>query len=576
MAEDLNPEELLAQFKLPAQDQARLSFCNSSKPAKLAEWASDLKATQISHTSVILYKALPELSRVKISYGARMEMLELLRPRVQHCITGLTRDFLNQPVVLPESAQKTAIVAQALQKQMLDGYLVCLKDCLKSGRLKQQTYSDLALILHRAITAVGLIFYRGFQLYTQPPQGLWATVHALHQVAEYYELTDKNIIDPLLITTRNTTIGAAYVRLLLLAASRPNQLNQHDVTHLNSALETWSELAKLNQGITGNKNNLFIVNLTAGSPPIYKNRFDGKQSDTLLELDLGSLLGQLAKISTEGKKSGESGGLRVAADFPAPLLQHILEAWGHVAQRGQERRPVQATAEICAGLIDCHQAIAGGINFNDFTGSINTSTPLSSREYGDFSPSVTPNGHPAVQVGQYNQVTIVNASPGGYCLLWKNKMPSNIQAGEIVAIKELGRLHWSLAVIRWVKQLKQASQLGIKIITQHPRASAVSQVYDMGGHSDYMRAIQVTSKENGRTQPTLVTATAPFTEGGKAKLLQAEQTYSIKLEKCVFSTSNIKQFTFRHLEQAPEEQTESRPAPRKPSSDSFDSSWDDD
>lgn len=575
MAEEQNPVELLAQMALPVQDLSRLSFCNSNKPAKLAEWASDLKATQISHTSVILYKALPELSKLKCSYSVRAEMLELLRPRVQHCITGLTREFLNQPVVLPETAQKTAIVAQALQKQMLDGYLVCLSDCIKSGKLKHQTYTDLAQLLHRAITAIGLIFYRGFQLYTQPPQGLWRSLHALHEISEYYELSEKSIVDPLLETTRTTTINAAYTRILLLAASRPNQLNQHDVSHLNSALETWGEMVKLNKGITGNKNNLFVVNLSAGTPPTYKNRFDGKQSDTLLEIDLGVLLGLLAKIST-GDRSSQSGGIRVAADFPAPLLQHVLDAWGHVAQRGQERRPVQAAAEVCAGLTDCHQAIAGGESFNDFTGSINLSTPLNDRQYGDYSSSVTPNGQAHGAIIAAHKVSIVNASPGGYCLLWKDKMPSNIQAGELIVIKELGRLHWSIAVIRWVKQLKQASQLGIKVISQHPRASAISQVYDMGGQSDFMRAIHVNHKIQGRTVPTLITATAPFVENGKAKLLNGEQTLTIKLDKCLFSTSNIKQFSFHHLEQAPEDETQSRPASPPPSNKSFDSSWDDD
>ncbi|MBU2985516.1 PilZ domain-containing protein [Saccharophagus degradans] len=575
MAEEQNPIELLAQMALPVQDLSRLTFCNSNKPAKLAEWASDLKATQISHTSVVLYKALPELSKLKCNYSVRMEMLELLRPRVQHCITGLTREFLNQPVALPETAQKTAIVAQALQKQMLDGYLVCLADCIKSGRLKQQTYTDLSQILHRAITAISLIFYRGFQLYTQPPQGLWKSLHALYQISEYYELNEKSVVDALLETTRTTTISAAYIRTLLLAASRPNQLNQHDVTHLNAALETWSELVKLNKGITSNKNNLFIVNLSAGTPPIYKNRFDGKQSDFLLEIDMGALLGILAKIST-GESTSQSSGIRVAADFPAALLQHALDAWGHVAQRGQERRPVQATAEICAGLTDCHQAIAGGMSFNDFTGSINLSNPLNDREYGDFHSSVTPNGERSKAAAMpANKVSIVNASPGGYCLLWKDKMPSNIQAGEIIAIKELGRLHWSVAVIRWVKQLKQASQLGIKVISQHPKASAIAQVYDMGGHSDYMRAIHVSQKTDGRTQPTLITATAPFGEGGKAKLLNGEQTLSIKLGKCLFSTSNIKQFAFTQLEQTQDEEPRSRPV-APPSKQSFDSSWDDD
>jgi hypothetical protein len=38
-----------------------------------------------------------------------------------------------------------------------------------------------------------------------------------------------------------------------------------------------------------------------------------------------------------------------------------------------------------------------------------------------------------------HEVTLINTSPGGYCLHWVNELPASIQAGEILGIQETGQ-----------------------------------------------------------------------------------------------------------------------------------------
>ena len=76
-AMSIDPIQLFQQMRLPAQDLAKLSFCDSSKPARVQQWAEALPATHIKQTSALLYKALPEMPRLRIDPEARLLMLEI-------------------------------------------------------------------------------------------------------------------------------------------------------------------------------------------------------------------------------------------------------------------------------------------------------------------------------------------------------------------------------------------------------------------------------------------------------------------------------------------------------------------
>lgn len=573
MTNNFEPKHFLTHLPLPTNDLARLTFCSGNKSSKLKDWVEGLRATQISQTSATLYRSIPELVRLKTDYKTRYEMLEVIRPSLHHCLQGLSRDYLNQPVVLPEAAHKAAVVAQALQKHMVDGYVMCTRDIVVENRQKAQTLEILTTSLHRALTGISQILLRSYQLYTVPPGSLWRLAHNLHRIACFYELQKKPIADKVLIDMPASTIDGVYIRLLLLASSGTNQLGQQDMAQVYLALAKWCALVKLLPSASNDKSNHFVVNQSREQPPENKNRFNGAEDDYVLELDLRALLDQLSK---QGGRTDDIIAAKNAGDstkLPGSLTAHLLRRWGSETERKMDRRPVKNAADVCLGLVDCHYFVSGAIKFEDFIGQSGEASAWQSDTSRTFSAGLTPGGSKATGTQEFAKptyaVTVQNISAGGYCLLWQGEMPARVEAGELIGIKEAGRKTWNLGVVRWIKQLKQASQLGVQLLSNHALACGVAQVYDMGGFSDYMRAILLPPSKFGEVPATLLTATAPFQDMTKAKLLNDQKISTIKLDRCIFSTGHIKQFSYHSLESA--EQDGSREGRNR----SFSSSWDD-
>ena len=562
---------------LPLQEVKELSFCSSAKAVKVGAWVNNLQATKITHTSIVLYNAIPELNKLKTDFDNRINSLEQVRPTVQNCIQGLTREFLHQPLILPENAQKVAIVSQALQKNMLDGYLLCIREISNLSRFKPETITSLSKAIHRAITGIGLFFFRTYQLYTQIPAGMWHILHGLYQTAEYYELLDRSISDSTLTNNTSSTIRNAYVRVLMLASCRANQLNQNDVAHAYAAFAQWASLVKINSGISPDKDNFYIANLSQDSSPSYKSRFEGTEADTIIELDFKTLLGMLSKQGGQGEEVlGNAHSVTIPKDFPEALLSHLLSTWGNVSQRKMGRRDVNISADICVGLVDSHYFLAGKRKFEEYISGNNNSDDWHSGG-GGFTPRDMNqrDNSPADESGRPTwKITIQNVSVGGYCLLWQGDIPPRVEAGEIICLREAGRQSWNLGVVRWIKQLKQASQLGIQLLSNHPSVCGAAQIFDMGGQSDFMRSLILPPAKHSGAPATLITSNAPFGEMQKAKIFTSDKTLTVRLDRCIFATGSIQQFVYRALESSGDEQSSRSPS-RTSGRDEFDSSWDD-
>jgi len=551
MSQLFEPTLSLAQFKLPPQDINLLSFCESNKLVKVQAWVDNLKLTQIKTTSIELYEALPEIAHLKVDTRTRFDMLEALWPVTQQCLLGLLKEFLQQPLILPESAQKTALLAQALQKHLLDGYTVCARELIQK-KLKVPQQQLLLNALYRALTALSLLMLRAFQLYTAIPQTLWLRAHALFQVAEFYDLHNRPV--PLTATTPHT-LTDAYLRLVMLASIRPNQLAQNDINIVFRALEGWARQVRLFPSATADQNNLFLVDLNQDKGPVAKNRYDGNPDSRVLELDFQSLVSQLNKLSGGKNPSdwlGQTSAVTVPPEMPASLLEHVLHCWSNSVERNQDRRRLEVEADACIGLIDCHYHLCGNVEFDQF---VNPRENLDSDSFlsGGFDALVASlSGKKDVDESKASRQTVFrvmlhNVSAGGYCVFWQGDPGSRVEAGELIGIREPDRRVWSICVVRWIRQLKGGSQLGIQVLTNQPVPYGAASVFDMGGYSDYMRAIHIPSPTMANQPPSLLTASVPFQENTRVKLKQEDNVIDVRLNKCVFSTSKFKLFSFETL-----------------------------
>ena len=567
---DFKPSTHLGSIEPPQQNLAKLSFCNSNKLADVRAWVDNLHATQVMKTSADLYKAVPEVSHLKTDYKNRFEILEALRPSVHNCINGLAKHFLYQPLILPQEAQRTAIVAQSLQKHMLEGYVSTVMAIVQKGKANQATLDLLTKAIHRAITGINNLFLRSYQMYTQPPQNLWRKLHSLYLTAEYFELEKKSVVDPTLRLARGQTIHTAYMRTLMMACSRCNQLGQNEVWALHCAFETWAQYVKLAPQLF---NHVYAVDLLGNKSPSYAAKIGSESEGQLIkEIDFTPLLRQLSRhIDSSEEDFPVSSDLEVPNDFSKSLFQHLAASWKQMPQRQLERRDINGAAEVCVGLVDCHYYLCNGQEFNYFVKNSGQDEELVSGSTSRFTPR---DMHDQAQQVSYERpvfrVSLQNASAGGYCMLWKGEIPAKVEAGELLGIKEIGRRTWSIGVIRWVKQLKQASQLGIQLLSTHPKPYGIAQTYDMGGYADYSRAMYIPSSRFGSSSASILTPGAPFQEFDKVKILDGDREWSAKLEKSVFATGNINQFAFRPLGDGGDEDS----ATDTESSDkNFDSGW---
>ena len=565
---DLSPQQILSQFKLPAENLEALNFCTSNRAQAVKAWAESIPATRISHTGVLLYQALPQICHLKTSAENRLDMLEAVRPYVQQCIQGLSKNFLNQPLILPEGPMKTAVVAQALQKHMTAGYCKVVQQLSGKARIGKSSDGKLELALHRTMSGYGLSLMRSYQLYTQIPLNTWRELHNLFRLAEYWQILDQPITDPLLQFVPAMTLAQCYIRSLLLACARPNQLRQNEVAICYNAIEEWAYLVKLQPLEQQKPDNLYLVNLSADSAPMHKSRFQAKSQDDVRELDTSQLIASLQK--QQSSNDGEDTVLTIADNLTPVLKKHLIQAWSVTHKRSFERSPSQDNVEVCVGLSNLHFQTTNGLEFDDFLGiqafeeiELGGTDPwASSFSMSKQADPEDDENHPVFAV------RVLDASPGGYCLEWRDHIPAQVKAGEILGLREKGRHRWGLGVIRWVQQELNATRMGVQLLAPKTTPYGASIEMPTGDYGDYLRVLMLPELKVANQPATLLTAFAPFQEYTRLILNAHGERFITQLQRRVFSTGSVSQFTFRELEALPDDEDENEQTPIEQPADS--------
>lgn len=524
----MQPTKLIHSSSLPQQTLKKLSFCESNKPQKLNIWINQLRITQTMPTAIVLYRYAPEVNQLKCDAHTRFTMLEQLYPTIQSILSSLTKTFLNQPITLPEEAKKTALIAQALQKTLIDGYLLCLRDTIKNQTTsKHGAFFHLAL--HRAITGIGHLFLRCYQLHIGTPQGLWHQLHSLFLIADTYDLLHTTVKDP--TAQHQTTLEAAYSRVLILALSRPNQLGQKDAETVLRSAEIWSSHLNYHRQLTDSNTNLFCVDLESDNPPERKSAaFIEKKH--ILELDFTSLLHTIEKQQT---------GL---SDI---LRRHIMDCWSNIPERSQERRNTKGIADMCIGLRSLHQAVSNDDSLENLIKQDFHQKIMSDTDINELSLNNKASKNAEKTGISYHEVSIQNLSSGGYCILWPSNTQVKFDSGEIIGIRDNDHRTWACCVIQWIRQCKQGAQLGIQILSDNPQACNVAQIYDTGGHAGYTRALYLPAADVNDLQATLITATTPFQEFQQIKVADGKKEQTWLLQQLLFATRSLQQFTFKEI-----------------------------
>lgn len=599
--------ELKLDLSIPEQTLISLSFADPT-PAGFKQWVDNLPLANVGEISRQLYQAIIEFNKLAIAPLLRTQLLEILRSPIEYVCKELSKHFLNQSVVLPEKQQKIANLAQAIQIHLATGYKIVLLESFSAlGNDKQK--KSFVLAAHRMLTEYGQVILRSCQLYTATPKNIWLEMHRVYTFAKSLNLLKYKVED-----TQNkyqivTTLDQPYKRNLLLNSSRPNQLRQNDIQIAFDIFELWSDFVE----IAADKldSSVFIVNMEQDSTPRYKSLMTsssphhyGFDTTNLVEriheyLNLSDPLNQIELSNNSKMKANEI--LSVPKNVNDILLNHLNQAFGVLTKRSFKRIANEGALNLCIGLSASHYFSSGKIPFHTqmlqsnthgresdknifLTQAIRQDAWSEAYDAGGRQAS-TPSDSPISfnRPGSDNgadaypnyQVPLVNTSPGGYCLQWQGEIPSNIQAGEILSIRENSKQPWRIAVIRWIRHIKQSgTQIGIELLAPNAKPCGVQLLHKTGDPSEYLRGLLLPEISAIGQSATLITPRVPFQSGQKVSIKFADAEGKCQLEKRVSATGSFSQFELsEHAHLKEQKQKPTHDTREHDNDDDFDSLW---
>ncbi|UQS12722.1 molecular chaperone [Pseudomonas sp. HS6] len=560
------------QLSAPTPTQLRLSFCEAT-PRDLKRWIAGLPKANIGETARLLYQGLGELNQLLTPSDNRLQLLELLRPEVYFVCQHLERHFLHQAIMLDERSRKISNLCQSLQSQLTIGYKqIVLRIAPKYSKDRAALLSE---ALQRAAHALKGQLVRATQLYSPAPDQLWFELHQLFRCARDLQLQHRRVRDDLASLAGELSVEQTYIAALLLGSARCNQLRQNPIAQLAQVLEPWSAWLKLHPGASDE--GLFAISAQIDAGPRYRSKFRSEQQPGLLGFDPQPLVDA---IEAHLLHQDASKPLPVPAGLTLDTLQHLHATWGEAAERSFQRTVGQGNLTVCVGMSALHFYLGGERTFSEllrhpgsraanFSRAVAQGEKDSWSQAFDAAPQSKSDEFLPYEEIRYEPLAddegdadspphyptyalpVINHSPGGYCLAWPKEVPAELQAGEMVGIQDTTNQGWSIAVVRWIRQVRGAgTQMGIELVAPHAQPCGLQLVRTRDDHSHYLRGLLLPEISAIDLPATLLAPRLPFQEGSKVMINTQGEEHRAGLDRRVASTHSFNQFAYRSLEAA--------------------------
>lgn len=594
---------LKPDLRVPEQKTASLSFCETS-PKAFRDWINQLPMANIGESSRQLYHAIIELNQLFIPAPQRLQFLELIRPRIHFVCTELSRHYLGLAVALPEKQRKIANLSQALQLHCASGYKLCVLEFLDNGGLDKNR-KGIATAVHRAISELAATIVRAYQLYCPSPAHSWLECHRLFRFAHRNKLATVTVDDETLVHRHSSTVEDSYKRILLLGCARANQMRQNELLQTYELFETWTGHTECSPDL--GEDSLFAVNMERDAPPVYRSLLEQKPGADTFGFDTRQLSRMLEDRLNAGNSAKDAAGtvLQLPPRVSDTMLTHLSQALGILAKRNFNRISSQGTLDVCVGLTAVHYFISGNKHFNEFVSGNKKSgadeerlsrrtsqpsedvwagahdvAPMEDRLHAAADAPINYRGShgqaPQAVTGKAappsHQALLVNTSPGGYCVAWESNVPASLQAGEILGVREQPSHPWSVAVVRWIRQVRQCTQVGIELLAPSASPCGVRLIQKIGNSSEFLRGLLLPEISVVNQAATLITPRLPFQSGSRISLLHDGREDNGHLLRKLSATGSVSQFELKLINSGAAG-TGSAPPAAGSSEDEFDSLW---
>lgn len=567
-------------FTVPEQHKpGRDSF--NTKPRMVEEWIAHLPMGNVGETARLVFGALHESNRLRISWSERYRLLEALREPVGYIGQALHKRFTGLTFPLQPKTQRIANLATELYSEMALGYKIAIED-MQSRHFLFRDRRALTVMLHRAVRYLNRALLVSYQVYSPSPRETWADLHRLYRFAESRRLHQTSVTDKEQAILPKTSITTAYKQALLLALATPYRLRQGEVNTVYAALEAWAPLAQLKpyDVKADHEAALFITHLDSNEEPCHLafNHFKCDDGHCRL-IDL-----QRLTVAVHEELELVSGGTvtdmkhRLGNNLTVDLLRRLSMTWGVPPKRGFYRSNKSSKAELVVGLTAVHRALSLVSALRSITILNNHSEPenlfsksstFSSRVVkaeGDVKEDVWDvfKPKPRAKPSQPQQTTpktlplmmqtweVRDESGGGFRIARQGGDTLGIQVGDLVGIRPLTDTHdsnWTIAVVRWIRHSgPEELELGLQNIANRSRPAAARMRQENGQLTEYQRIIGLPEIKDP-PQPQSLLAPPMLFSVGTTLLVQFEHhEHRLMLTGLRESTGSYAQFTFEDLD----------------------------
>jgi hypothetical protein len=595
--------DLELSLSIPEQNLSNLSFADGT-PEAIKAWVAELPMANLGETSRLLYSAINELNRLGCKPGQRSKMLESLRKPIHFACTELSKHFLNGSITPQEKQRKVINLVTSLHLALTTGYKIVLVETVPELGT-ELARKNFACAAHRVITELGKLLLLSSKLYVYIPKNAWKDMNEVYRFSDDLGLMKYLVLDEENEFVKETSIRRAYKRNLLLACSRTNQLRQREIENAWSVYELWSDYVELGRKYLPSA--VFCVNLSDDRPPKHKSLVHEDLDEYFHGFDTVELITRITSHISASSKTNSSDvkHLEMPVHLSNSLLQHLHHSLGILTKRTFKRIASSGKLDVAVGLSGIHFYTSGKTAFQPHLFGIEPIDLDQENERKGHKSSNDPwaNAFDAASVGSakslksesvidytnhpesaekdfpVHSTALINTSPGGYCIQWPGNVPKNVQAGELLCVRETPEKSWSIAVIRWMRHSKQqGTQIGIELLAPRARPCAVQQLNKTGKHSEFLRGLLLPELSSIGQPSTLVTPRMPFKEGNKVLLRFSGVESKCILSSTVAETGSFSQFVLSttHMldSKSPEfEETEIVRGDELNIEDEFDSLW---
>ncbi|HEY7775026.1 MAG TPA: hypothetical protein VIC02_00670, partial [Kineobactrum sp.] len=518
-------------------------------------WASELPVTSTLRLVQHLLEAIDELNQVAVAAELRHIIMETLQPSLLVARSSLSRRFINQPLVLPPEPQHMADLAEQLFRAAGTAYTLVAVHAIRD-RESIHGINPARLVcesLQRALYFNGCRIFQRYQLYQKLEPGCWQTLHQLYAFAERQQLTRTQING---LKASETTITATYLRPLLLACCKPNQLRQSDLAAVFRGLEEWSGLAEIDLAGEG----LFGVDLNSDRAPAYAGAVSNREATQLRIIATGGLVARLRQLQDESGHNQQDIVFENDIRLHHHIIQHVANSLSSISMRNFNRSPFRQQLWVALGLGSTHFHCAGKQEFDQVIHGPHYKAGVGERKFGNpflerkitdhweqndlegiyrseartgatsetDSQPVEPDARTrdillgsdsssdtlsSVERFPLFSLESVNVGPGGYCLRWPATLPGEARSGDILCVREHDSSEWSIATIRWTDRLDtQETMVGIDLLSPRATAYGASIRRQKGAPSEAIRVLMLPEIALVAQPRTLITPRTGFHE----------------------------------------------------------------